>query len=69
MGVMKAWTTPDVSLFGIAGPRMARAAIADVINVDAIVVALRLEGVYLWTYRRQLFTPMVSPVSLIFGWL
>ena len=50
MGVMKAWTTPDVSLFGIAWPAMARAAIADAINVDAIVVALGVEGVYLWAY-------------------
>ena len=65
MGVIKAWTTPGVSLFGIAGLTMVRAAIAGTINFDAIVVALRLEGVYLCRYRRRLFT-MVSHLRQIF---
>lgn len=48
MGVIKAWTTPDVLLFGIAGPKMARTAIAGAINFDGIVVALIFEILSLW---------------------
>ena len=58
---IKAWTTPDVSLFGIVGPTMARAAIAGTISFDAIVVALGLERLSLWTYRRRLFTMAGQP--------
>ena len=58
---IKAWATPDVSLFGIAGPTMVRAAIAGTISFDAIVVALGLERLFLWTYRRRLFTMVSQP--------